>query len=67
MKPNNLKKARLKSKLTLAKLSQLSGVSISSIADIENNRTMPGTDKAQLLVEAVGADLYDVFDYRELF
>jgi len=67
MKPNNLKKARLKSKLTLAKLSQLSDVSISTIADIENYRTIPRVDTAQRLAISLDIDLTKLFDYRELF
>lgn len=58
---DNIKKLRLHNKLTLAKLSELSGVGQSTINDIENGKAKnPKTDTLTKLADALGVNINEL-------
>lgn len=59
-----LREYRKKNGYTLKKLSDISGVSLTFISDIENGRKKPSTEKAKLLADALNMDIKLLLDEK---
>ena len=60
----HIKEKRKKKKITLTKLSNLTGISTSHINDIENNYKMPSLLMAILLAKALKVDIKEIFEVK---
>lgn len=58
---NNLKKIRLKKKITQQKLANNIEVSISQIANIENNRSIPSVEIAIKIAQVLDCIVEEIF------
>lgn len=58
---NNLKKIRLKKKMTQQKLANNINVSISQIANIENNRSIPSVEIAIKIAQVLDCIVEEIF------
>ena len=58
---NNLKKIRLKKKITQQKLANNIEVSISQIANIENNRSIPSVEIAIKIAQTLDCIVEEIF------
>lgn len=61
---STLKEYRKKNGFTLKKLSDISGVSLTFISDIENGRKKPSTKKAKQLADALNIDVKLLLDEK---
>lgn len=57
----NIKQIRNEKRLTLRELSELSGVSKSTISDIENNKVNPSTNTLEKLAKGLSVNVEDFF------
>ena len=60
----HIKEIRKKKKITLTKLSDLTGISTSHINDIENNYKMPSLLMVILLAKALKVDIREIFEVK---
>lgn len=60
----HIKEIRKKKKITLTKLSNLTGISTSHINDIENNYKMPSLLMVILLAKALKVDIREIFEVK---
>lgn len=58
---NNLKKIRLKKKITQQKLANNIDISISQIANIENNRSIPSVEIAIKIAQILDCIVEEIF------
>lgn len=59
-----IKEIRLKKKLSLNKLSELSGISKSNIAKIERGEIEPKISTAFAIAKALAVDINEIFKYK---
>ena len=60
----HIKEIRKEKKITLKKLSSLTGISTTHINDIENNYKMPSLLMAILIAKALKVDIKEIFEVK---